>query len=1079
MPNPGDTPPTDTPRPHLPRARGFVITLAVGLFTVMGEVSRLYGAAVGDQGRGWPLNDVVGTARLGDCLVMCHATGEWVVTDQTRLLTWFFVPYAVLTLLVAGVALHRVTTDSRHTTSWYALLVAILMVLETVTAVLTIRHRVSHPDQVLTGSYAAALGRFSALKWAVLLLGVLYWLRARLPGTRGRARRFWTAVRVHRYSVAAVLPIAVLTLRVGNGTDVFEQLPDVQRRWADQAWSTHFGWAWLLIAVIAVVLFVLGRVRSTAAWQQGRLPSGDAAPRPTRRPNLLQRHTYLLVWLAGPAIVAVGALTGHVVDITRAVVFVAVPLAVVLASFAVRLTYGFAILGWPGGLTRLVPDALMRRLGCARLVPRPQLDDDTLRLVFVTGDVLALLPAVVGGLGLLRSFTALMALPDGVDADVRSRAWLYAGFGTAFALAAWWLAERLLDRLDRGTTSSNAASRQVCQVLSPGIDRTLPSGVLWPLLLASLGLVYLLVSRPIWVSTHVGALASAELALLATVLLLGCAGTLAQRWPAPEVLRLPVFPPPYRLRSTPILTLFAVGLFVASTAAEDVTIHGVRGIVNSATTAAPRVRPSVQAAFETWLAAGKGCRLSPSTTPTASTSSTTPTAPASSTTPTGPIAKLPPGVGIRPMFVVAAEGGGIRAAYWTASALAAVGRLGTGGCAAHSTLLSSGASGGAVGLTVARFSGDPQGDVEQMADGDALAVGAIGLFVRDLVASSTGLSSGPDDDTVTDTGTGTGSATVTDGGYWEGDRASLMERSWQGKGAQRLVDGTVGRSPLAQPFLSDLTPTVTGQLVLNSTGVGRGCRVLVSQLDLSLPDAAPPTRPGKDATVGLDPKDGFDPAVGLDPSCDGTTGMPHSIDLFASYSARSSLSPALPTTGRPTPVAAPADTGRTVRNPWCLEPGAVRAATAAMLASRFPYVTPSGVVGPCGSWSRQQLVDGGYAENTGLGTLADLAPQWMQAVRRHNDDVLTAAAAAVTAGAAASGDLVVPVVIYLDNGSGSDLAPPPVSRQSELLVPPTTMLTAAGKQSDTPALLQRLAAIVADGQLATRALGLSPRLVAS
>jgi hypothetical protein len=165
-----------------------------------------------------------------------------------------------------------------------------------------------------------------------------------------------------------------------------------------------------------------------------------------------------------------------------------------------------------------------------------------------------------------------------------------------------------------------------------------------------------------------------------------------------------------------------------------------------------------------------------------------------------------------------------------------------------------------------------------------------------------------------------------------------------------------------------------------------------------------------------------------------------------------------------------------VRNPWCLDPGAVRAATAAMMASRFPYVTPSGVVGPCGPWSRQQLVDGGYAENTGLGTLADLAPQWMQAVRRHNDAVLEGIAASTSAGTASdtsvTGDLVVPVVIYLDNGSGSDLAPPPVSRQSELLVPPTTMLTAAGKQSDTPALLQRLATIVADDQLS----GLGPRL---
>ena len=437
-------------------------------------------------------------------------------------------------------------------------------------------------------------------------------------------------MRTHRYSIAAVLPIAVLTLRVGNGTDVFEQLPDVQRRWADQPLSGHFVWAWALIALIAGVLFVLGRVRSTAAWQLGRPPL--SRPSPSRRvargqgrattsrlTRFARRHSYMLVWLAGPAIVALGALTRNVVDVTRAVIFVAVPVSVVAASFLVRLWYGFALLGWPAGLRRLVPDAVMRRFGCARLVPRPALDDDTLRLVFVTGDMLALLPAVVAGLGLLRSFTALMALTEGVDPDVQTRAWLYAGLGLGLALAAWWLAEWALQRIDTGVDSEHQSRRQVCQVLSPGVDRTLSPGLLWPMLAASLVMVYLLVSRPISVSTQLGALASAELALLAIVLLLGCAATLAQRWPAPEVLRLPVFPPPYRLRSTPILTLFGISLFVASTGAEDVTVHGVRGIVNSATATTPASaltatrRPSVDAAFATWLEGetAAGCRLRP------------------------------------------------------------------------------------------------------------------------------------------------------------------------------------------------------------------------------------------------------------------------------------------------------------------------------------------------------------------------------------------------------------------------------------------------------------------------------------
>ena len=72
-------------------------------------------------------------------------------------------------------------------------------------------------------------------------------------------------------------------------------------------------------------------------------------------------------------------------------------------------------------------------------------------------------------------------------------------------------------------------------------------------------------------------------------------------------------------------------------------------------------------------------------------------------------------------------------------------------------------------------------------------------------------------------------------------------------------------------------------------------------------------------------------------------------------------------------------------------------ATAALLSARFPTLTPAGRF-PGGASSRGgaqpdcedpspgplQLVDGGYAERTGLGTLSDLAPELMGAVRRWN-----------------------------------------------------------------------------------------------
>ena len=54
------------------------------------------------------------------------------------------------------------------------------------------------------------------------------------------------------------------------------------------------------------------------------------------------------------------------------------------------------------------------------------------------------------------------------------------------------------------------------------------------------------------------------------------------------------------------------------------------------------------------------------------------------------------------MLLYAAEVGGIRAAYWTVRGLQAIADT---TCGERSALFSAGASGGSVGLTVARFSG--------------------------------------------------------------------------------------------------------------------------------------------------------------------------------------------------------------------------------------------------------------------------------------------------------------------------------------------------------------------------------------
>ena len=142
------------------------------------------------------------------------------------------------------------------------------------------------------------------------------------------------------------------------------------------------------------------------------------------------------------------------------------------------------------------------------------------------------------------------------------------------------------------------------------------------------------------------------------------------------------------------------------------------------------------------------------------------------------------------------------------------------------------------------------------------------------------------------------------------DRAGLMEREWE-----QAVPG------LTRPFLEGDEDRVTGALVLNSTSVTSRCRTLLSQVEL---DPAP---------SALD--------------CQTTTAPPDSVDLLPA--ARVDCAGSAPS---------------------------LRATTVALLASRFPYVTPSGVVtSDCageGSLRSQQVVDGGYADNDGIGTVVDL-----------------------------------------------------------------------------------------------------------
>ncbi len=311
------------------------------------------------------------------------------------------------------------------------------------------------------------------------------------------------------------------------------------------------------------------------------------------------------------------------------------------------------------------------------------------------------------------------------------------------------------------------------------------------------------------------------------------------------------------------------------------------------------------------------------------------------------------------MLFVAAEGGGIRATWWTVKAMSA---LTESACGRNAVFLTSGVSGGAVGLGVMATDPHPDVAIEGIADQDALAAGTGGMLSRDLVAAGLGVAvravDGPDGDPFP-------------------DRAALMEHAWERHSAA-----------YGDPFPQAGGGSVPWHTVFNGTSVIKQCRVLISDVVLT------------DSQAG---------------SCTADDNpVPGAYDLFRA-------------------------------NP-CLV--GMHTSTASLMAARFPYVTPSGLVRECdGDAVTDQVVDGGYAENTGIDTLSSVIEQLGPELREVNQSALAAATGVPT--------VVVPIVVFLHNSvvattDGSTTEPKPTP---EIVVPPLN-LTDQGQLAHTTTLLQ-------------------------
>lgn len=568
------------------------------------------------------------------------------------------------------------------------------------------------------------------------------------------------------------------------------------------------------------------------------------------------------------------------------------------------------------------------------------------------GDNLAVALLAVSGLAGVRSFTGPVA-KELIQPGKTGLGWavFFLAFGALLAVAAYPL-KALLVRWIVNQAPSGTGLGALSGWLNPsGGSPAAFKKWLLALFVASVLFLTVLAVCPALVTAFIGVSATAVGGVGAWALVIGFLIVLVQEQKPLEVFQLMGF------TANPILTLLAVVLVIGQLNGGNAQVHALR----QAGEAAGAVRLDVQGRFAEWLRSSKPCEQDAGG-----------------------------GKKARPMLVVASEGGGIRAASWTARVFAELVDADTA-CGPAATFASSGVSGGSLGLALVNLydSGPAMVEaVDAVSAPDALAAGVAGAIVGDLVAGGAGVM------LPTDQGAGR---------QWY-DRAGLMETIWESQAGK-----------LGGAFdVSERGPA--GALLLNSTASGSGCRLVVSQLDL--------------VTATADPRK---------PGCAEPEGQAVTIDLLeAGQFCNTRLS-------------------------W---------STAVGLSARFPIISPAGRVfypgdgmkGPEPSCpadlslaSSLQAIDGGYAEGSGLGTVADLWWELSAVVAQHNRDVEESRPVAqrLTPVEEAQDSYVVPLFVYIRNSPGSDVAraiPKPVS---ELAVP-LAGIKAKDAQSDAAAWKQRL-----------------------
>ncbi|WP_158710210.1 hypothetical protein [Streptomyces katrae] len=789
--------------------------------------------------------------------------------------------------------------------------------------------------------WADAVAFFSSVKWGALAVTVLFgllgfarmlpgpldeWLDRWMSSTLTEAR-VWTR---HRNQLGVLLILVLLVVVPGEGP--LEQLPDIER-----AWALH-GWGQLVGDVLGPVVVLFGFC--LALWVVGRWALLDGAPQQRQKPWL---SPLWLLTLGG--ILLLLALLLHLVAGYAAPGVYAVPvLVLVLAIWSLFLRGEWQ--DPPAKPTR-IPNASTRER--ARSM----------------GRVLAVLPLAIAGLGLTRAYARPYLLGSEIATGVgeagrlvdfgRVEFWFWIGVAAA-ALAGpvanevvRFLEGRWLD--PKAQTEAETEPKPEPDSESDSSQRPMPTSVK-VLNILGLGMLALAVVTGGALTMWPGMLGPLLRSLGVLVLLLTTV-TLAAGWLARRAeYRLPLPALRYlRFRLTPLWLLVIAALVLEAMLDTTGGYHEVRLKPRPASDGALAKPFDAKQSFKDWHAAVKKCMDDDAKLKTATA---------------------------MPMLFIAAPGGGIRAAYWTGSAMD---ELTKPPCARDMVFGASGVSGGSLGL-VGHGLGPRENEpaehagrdfAARLSGEDTLAANLAAMFYRDLPRALHGIN--------------------TLGDLRPGDRAIVFERSWES-----LDDRLKGE------FFSATSQPANGSawrplILLNGTDVNSGCRVVVSRVW---------------ATGG--PTDDDQSALNCQRTEVATPRGAGDRDAGPPGFAAGAIDAAAYTDHR--------DCNDNEGNQG------LRLATAVHLSARFPFISPSGRMHRCvkdGEPQKLADLDGGTLESSGLALLLELWEELEPQVAAYNKTIATGS----------GGRYVLPLVAVLDNHYQSGGVAPRAKRQPEAVAPLT------------------------------------------